>query len=465
MTSADVQILIAGAGGAGLSLALVLLQQGIRPLLVERRDDVPWHPGAHSLNFRSMEVLRGLGLSAAVHAAGGHVGRMFARDQLASGEQRESLDPGSLLNVEALSPEPFVWHCPQSRLGPVLLAAARARGAEIREATELLDFTQDEHGVTATLHDRSRRAVERVRAAFLVGADGEHSRVREILRIPTQGAGTLDAHAIGPWQPDQGIADRFQDGRVLLVGDAAHTMPPEEGLGVNTAIHSAQNLGWKLAAVLTGAAAPALLSTYEIERYPVAWFAAQYSTTGAGAALLARTAVPGKASPFFPIVGYRYRSDAILSEDGSESSREIALLDREALTGVPGSRVPHLWLARNGQRLSTLDLLDGRFVLLTGEGTWWRDEARRAARLFGLALAAYRIGRRGDLADPAGDWPRRLGVPGDGAMLLRPDGVVAWRSRAGSMPLELHLVLSRILQRAIPGTTMRKRETRAGKAV
>jgi putative polyketide hydroxylase len=531
MDSEQVQVMIVGAGGGGLSLALLLLQQGIRPLVVERRQDISWYPRARNLNFRTMEVFRGLGLSDDIHAAGGHVSRIFAREHLSSRRERELMDPASLLDTVELSPEPFMWYCPQSRLEPILLAAARTRGADIRYSAELIGLTQDEHGVTATVQDRSTRQSYVVQAQFLVGADGAHSRVRETLHIPTLGTGALDEHvvfiyfraawdelvqghendaflienpdvrgmfliadknlgmfalmqrkpeeeltrqraqellkkAIGqsgiavnvveaaPWQPEQRVAEHFQDGHVFLVGDAAHTMPPKEGLGVNTAIQSAQNLGWKLAAVLRGRAAPALLSTYETERYPVAWFATKYSMTGAGAAILENTTMKEKASEFFPIVGYRYRSEAVLSKDGaSQPPLEITLLDREELTGIPGTRVPHVWLERQSQRISTLDLLDGRFVLLTGRnGTRWRDEAERVAPALGVELAVYRIGPGGDLRDPGGNWTQRVGVPLDGAVLLRPDGFVAWRSHVASAPQQLEHVLSRILCRFAPST-------------
>jgi putative polyketide hydroxylase len=524
----QVPVLIVGAGGGGLSLALLLLQQGIHPLVVERRPDISWYPRARNLNFRTMEVFRGLGLSNEIHAAGARVSRIFARERLASRQQKEVMDPSSLLDTEALSPEPFIWYCPQSRLEPILLAAARERGADIRYSTEVVGFAQVEHGVTATLQDRSTRASHVVHAQFLVGADGAHSRVREALHIPTEGKGTLDEHyvfvyfraaldqlvrghetdvflienpdvrgmlviaeknlgmfilsqrkaaeeltreraqelltqAIGqreiavevievaPWQPEQRVAKWFQQGHVFLVGDAAHTMPPKEGLGVNTAIQSAQNLAWKLAAVLGGLAAPELLSTYQTERHPVAWFAAKHSMTGPAAAVLENTRMNDKASEFFPIVGYRYRSRAVLSEDGLPPQSEIVLLDREELTGLPGTRVPHIWLERRSQRISTLDLLDGRFVLLSGsDSARWCEEAARATTSLGINLvAAYRIGADGELRDPEHGWAQRMGVSSDGAVLVRPDGFVAWRSHhLTSPPHQLEQVLSRILCRS-----------------
>ena len=89
---------------------------------------------------------------------------------------------------------------------------------------------------------------------------------------------------IARWQPAESVAEQFQVGRVFLVGDAAHTMPAYKGLGANTAIQSAQNLAWKLAAVVRGDAAGELLATYQRERHPVGRFAAEQSLTGPGAA-------------------------------------------------------------------------------------------------------------------------------------------------------------------------------------
>src|SRR6266508_465043 len=376
MDPEQVPVLIVGAGVGGLSLSLLLLQQGIHPLLIERRADVSWYPRARNLNFRTLEVFRGLGLSDEIHAAGAQVSRIFARQHLASREQKELLDTASLLDTRALSPEPFMWYCPQSRLEPILLKAARQRGGDIRYSTELISFTQNEDGVTATVRDQMAKEPHVVHAKFLVGADGAHSHVRDQAHIRTQGKAAAEitrerAHelvktAIGapdisveivevsPWQPAQRVAEQLFQGRVFLVGDAAHTMPPKEGLGANTAIQSAQNLGWKMAAVLRGHAESELMSTYQTERHPVAWFETKYSMTGPGASVLDKTPMKETLSEFFPIVGYRYRSQAVLSEDDQRPQDEIVLLDREELTGPPGTRVPHIWLERAARRVSTL---------------------------------------------------------------------------------------------------------------
>ena len=245
------------------------------------------------------------------------------------------------------------------------------------------------------------------------------------------------------------VAEHFQQGRVLLVGDAAHTMPPKLGLGANTAIQSAQNLAWKLAAVIRGQASQELLATYQTERHPVGRLASQQSLVGPAAALLTHGGddkllpVEKKVSLFSLIAGYRYHSQAVLSEDAVASDpAEIELLDQpEELTGQPGTRVPHLWLERQGQRISTLDLLDGRFVLLTGTGgTAWRDAAAAVAEKLGIALSAYRIGPDDDLLDLENGWQAKMGVSTDGVVLVRPDGFVAWRSDTRSPNSEQKLM-------------------------
>jgi putative polyketide hydroxylase len=545
-----VPVLIVGAGGAGLSLSLLLRQQGIASVLVEQRSDVSWFPRARNLNFRTLEVFRGLGLEAQVIAAGSHVSRMFRKETLASPEQEDfpNIDEATRIvaHPEIVTPEPPTWYCPQSRLEPLLLAAARERGGDVRYNTELVSFTQDEQGVNATTRDRVTGNSSILRADYLAACDGAHSHIREALGVKTEGFGELDEHYIfiyfrapwaeliqgyesdaifidqpdirgfflitdtdrgmlliqeaaakegigsdytverckelvlkgigkpdlaveivdiAHWQPAQLVAEHFQQGRVLLVGDAAHTMPPKLGLGVNTAIQSAQNLAWKLACVLKGNASPQLLATYETERHPVGRLAAEQSLVGPAASVLTRgrdDELLGEAkriSLFSLIAGYRYRSQAVLNEAAESASHgQIDLLDRpEQLTGVPGTRVPHFWVERQGQRISTLDLFDGRFVLLVGPaGTAWQKAARAAAASLGIELVACRLGPDGDLLDPEDGWRAKLGMSPQGVLLVRPDGFVAWRTSTLPTKPELRLehVLSSILCRSARGHTM-----------
>ena len=521
-----VPVLIVGAGGAGLSLSLLLRQQGIGSVLVEQRADASWYPRARNLNFRTLEVFRGLGLERQVIAAGSHVSRVFRTETLASPEREELLAVDAATRIvdhpEILTPEPPSWYCPQSRLEPILLAAATERGSDVRYNTELVSFTQDGRRVTATIRNRSTGTTSLICADYLAACDGAHSQVRDALGVKTEGLGELDEHYIfvyfradwgelvrgyeadailveqpdfrgfflitdvdrgmlliqpSPsnqrpaqtytterfkemvseglgkpdlaveivdvvhWQPAQLVAEHFQQGRVLLVGDAAHTMPPKLGLGVNTAIQSAQNLAWKLAAVLKGHASPQLLATYEAERRPVGVLASEQSLVGPAASLLAQDssdkmrAARRRVPLFSLVVGYRYRSQAVLSGgNGRPLPVQSELLEKPGqLTALPGTRLPHLWVEQHGQRVSTLDLLDGRFVLLVGPGgRLWQKAAPTVAASRGIELVAYRLAADGDLLDREDGWRTKLGMSAAGAVLVRPDGFVAWR---GTLPI------------------------------
>ena len=105
----------------------------------------------------------------------------------------------------------------------------------------------------------------------------------------------------------------------------------------------------------------------------------------------------------------------------------MELLESLELKGLPGSRVPYLWLEQQGQRISTLDLFDGRFVLLTGaSGTAWNQAAATVTSHLGIELAAY--GPDANLPVPYASWEVKLGISSEGAVLIRPDSFVAWRS-------------------------------------
>src|SRR5713226_1293873 len=143
MSQEHVPVLIVGAGGAGLSLSLLLHQQGIASLLIEWRPDTSWYPRARSLNFRTLEVLRGLGLEAEVLAGGATISRMFRKQSLAASEQEEIPNPIAMVeHLKDITQEPFGWYYPQSKLEPLLLTAARRRGVDVRYGSELVSPTQ-----------------------------------------------------------------------------------------------------------------------------------------------------------------------------------------------------------------------------------------------------------------------------------------------------------------------------------
>jgi 2-polyprenyl-6-methoxyphenol hydroxylase-like FAD-dependent oxidoreductase len=228
----------------------------------------------------------------------------------------------------------------------------------------------------------------------------------------------IDGHA--RWRATADVARSFQHGRVFVAGDAAHLMPPNGGFGGNTGIHDAHNLAWKLALVLHGQASPHLLETYAAERKPVGKFIVEQAFSryvARTAPWLQATQVTDPLAPDFHIeLGFLY--DAALGVHA----------DPRTTRGVPGSRAPHLWLARDGKPISTIDLT-GHFLLLAGpDGAPWMAAARAVSdELGGLRLDAHCVGK--DLDDPPGAFPEAYGIERAGASLVRPDGFVAWRSR------------------------------------
>uniref|UniRef100_UPI0015F0FA61 FAD-dependent monooxygenase n=1 Tax=Streptomyces sp. WELS2 TaxID=2749435 RepID=UPI0015F0FA61 len=265
-----------------------------------------------------------------------------------------------------------------------------------------------------------------------------------------EGAGTAEwpavvARALGPgagvradvlrvqhWVMTAFVADRFCRGRVLLAGDAVHTVPVIGGLGMNAGIADAHNLCWKLAGVLRGWASPALLDSYEAERRPVARMTLRQAVDNTRLAarvlerrreqLRAGTAAPAPADVpwserYFAqlglVLGVTYRSGAVLRAGGRADDTGPEYVP----SADPGRRLPHLWL---GPGRSTLDVCGEWFTLFTA------DPARRSpprAAPWPLRVAPLSAGH----ADA-------LGLGPHGTLLVRPDGHVAARlTGAGSL--------------------------------
>ncbi|MFB7474699.1 FAD-dependent monooxygenase [Kitasatospora sp. NPDC056184] len=299
-------------------------------------------------------------------------------------------------------------------------------------------------------------------------APPDPDRCLELLRAAIGVPGLpLDLSATFHWQARHRMADRYRSGRVLLVGDAAHLHPPAGGYGSNMGIQDAHNLAWKLAAVLRGWADPALLDSYDAERRPVGVATAEQTLLldGVPAERLGGTAV---ADPRTIIMGYRYRyrpdaADSDGSSDGSSddfddfddfddagasadapaspASPFAALPAGFALTGAPGSRLPHVpvRLRRGGRPVtaSTLDLCapgptgPGLTLLTTDER--WRATAAEVARELAVPLRAHVLPADGDRPGTP-SFARSCGTGRAGALLVRPDGFVAWRCATHTAP-------------------------------
>ncbi|MFJ3726733.1 FAD-dependent oxidoreductase [Streptomyces sp. NPDC090045] len=281
------------------------------------------------------------------------------------------------------------------------------------------------------------------------------------------GAPDLDVEITGkaPWHAAQRVAQRYVAGRVFLAGDSAHEMSPTGAFGSNTGIQDAHNLAWKLAAVLDGAAGPGLLETYEAERLPVARATSERASARSvehshpGYEPDPETAPRAQSEPapggrqggvLSVAMGYRYNQGAVLGTDPDQP----VVPERMRLCGEPGTRAPHMWLHAPGeeQQKSTLDLYERSFVLLSSEGTPWSGAARSVAKRMNLRLDAYAIGNGPEaelIPSNGGDWAEAHGTTAAGAVLVRPDGFVAWRSEEAVADEEsvLYKVLTTLLDR------------------
>lgn len=258
-----------------------------------------------------------------------------------------------------------------------------------------------------------QRALELVRTA--IGTDSIPITIENIMR----------------WDAAADTAEKLRDGRVFIAGDAAHIMPPNGGFGGNTGVQDAQNLAWKLAYVLHGLAGSGLLSTYEPERRPVGAFTVEQAYSR----YVLRTAPNMNRDGLQPVapdlnieMGYVYQSDAIVPEDRNDT---LLHENPRETKGCPGTRAPHVWLQRRGEPISSLDLFGRNFALMAGpEARAWTEAARDGAKALGVDLDAHRIGED-RLTDPSGRFSVAFGITPTGAVLVRPDGFVAWRAKNG----------------------------------
>ena len=258
------------------------------------------------------------------------------------------------------------------------------------------------------------------RTAPDAAVDVSEARLVDLVRIAVgQPNLPIKIDGYSRWRATADVAQRLQQGRIFIAGDAAHLMPPNGGFGGNTGIHDVHNLAWKLALVIKGQASANLLASYERERKPVVKFTVEQAfsryVTRTAPWLQSSQQIEPVVHDFEIELGYLYDSPT-----GTHA-------DPRSTFGMPGSRAPHLWLTRRGERVSTIDLT-GNYVLLAGpEGAAWIGAAQRAAEQFGhLTLNAYCVGS--DLGDPEDAFSDAYGISRAGASLVRPDGFVAWRS-------------------------------------
>jgi 2,4-dichlorophenol 6-monooxygenase len=260
----------------------------------------------------------------------------------------------------------------------------------------------------------------------------------------------------GSWHMSAQVAKRLRDRRIFLAGDAAHRFPPTGGMGLNTGIQDVHGLVWKLGAVEDGWASEALLDSYESERLPVARHNAEQSlrnalkmlqvpqalgiiaepTTARMVATLAdpaarrevETAIADQAEHFDMLglqLGYAYAEGALVP-DGSPPPALADPVRQYEASSRPGARLPHAWLDRDGARASSLDLIESKRLTLLSQGAHdlWAKAVEETA---GVPVSHVRMGQ--DVLDTEGHWATVGGLEPGGALLVRPDQHVAWRTR------------------------------------
>ena len=544
----ETDVLIAGGGPCGLMLANELGRRGIRCLLVDPKPGTAFNPQANATQARTMEHFRRLGIAGDVRAEGlpaDHPTDIAYFTRYAGHELARLRLPTARDAVRAVKTMTGSWSAAElpHRISQKYVEAILRRHAEawpccdVRYGCQLEDFSETNEGVDALVQASDPGAAAgqtRVRARYLVGADGPRSFVRRklgielggstgvqrdfmggkmfavYLRAPAfaaivkkspawmyvavnherrafmaavDGASEFAFHAamhpgedadawtaqdaqrifnqavgadapievlsVGTWTAGHSLVARsFQQGRVFIAGDAAHLFTPTGGLGYNTAIEDAVNLGWKLAGVIRGNSAPALLQSYEAERLPVAvrntGYARQFADSVglyAAGALLEREGAEGDAERArasahldgharleFNIPGVtfgaRYDASPVIAHDLQPAPADVANVYTP--TAKPGGRAPHAWLP-DGRSLFdtfnfewTLLVLDSEAVDATGAfaATSAPDPSAfiAMAKAYGLDLRVVRL---------ASDALRALyEAP---LALIRPDQIVAWR--------------------------------------
>lgn len=505
----DTQVLIVGAGLAGLTTAIVLGTYNIKTILIERRAEASQHPRADGFTARTVEIFRSFDIGADIVPETAPSfktkrtrvmslsGQWF--EELAWNEQEKS-EPATTPTQPEYSP----YHgssIPQDKLEPILIQRAIELGVDVRMGHEFIGLAQDSNSVTTTIRNNENGLVYLIKAPYLVAADGHRSAIREILEIPRKGHGPVNSiqsvlfrapelspylnrgfkqftidqpdlrafmiayqderlvlhlpndrewtnesiekavlQSVGPekvtleilatsrWDMSAWIANDFIKGRVFLVGDAAHSLPPNRGgYGANTGIADGHNLAWKLAHVIHGMSSDKLLMSYQTERLPVAWLRhdqifsrADYKTlqrepslnNGSGGE---QEALPDAAVEF----GQIYRSDAVIEAD---KSLPDALLP-ELWKGQPGTRLPHCWIQHDGEDVSSIQLHSGAWRVLS-EDPEWADIVQQVQLELGIQGKFIHVQQS---ADTNFNFGKVFGVSKSGCVLVRPDCYIAWR--------------------------------------
>jgi 2-polyprenyl-6-methoxyphenol hydroxylase-like FAD-dependent oxidoreductase len=341
----------------------------------------------------------------------------------------------SLAGIERESWGPAPWQV------AISLRAKNFFDVEPRRAA--FYFVLSESGASAVVTPTDGRELWRFNRNVPLGASPDDIDPDEAIREIAGPDLVYEIVRVMPWQIRFTLAERYRKGRVFLAGDAARTLSPTGGLGMNTGLADAADLGWKLAARLQGWGGDALLDSYDAERRAtgraineeslrnLVRLASLPSLEGladdgpTGDAVRAEAGRAIEEGDFRlewmndgAVLGARYVDSPMIPEPADEPPPYDANTYRPS--AHPGCRAPHAWLADG---LSTLDFFGSGFVLLrVGESAPSGDEVENAARALDLPFEIVTL----PVVAPVGG-PNLGELYGARLVLVRPDGIVAWR--------------------------------------
>ncbi|MAY02068.1 MAG: monooxygenase [Gammaproteobacteria bacterium] len=251
---------------------------------------------------------------------------------------------------------------------------------------------------------------------------------------------------IHKWEAVCHAAERFQEEKIFLAGDSAHVTTPTGGYGGNTGVQDAHNLAWKLAMVLKGSAGEKLLQSYNDERQPAALQMIQQGYQRYVTRSDPDLGMEGvkKQIPDVHVEFNRYRSDAVVFENDYEDDGKQDIDPRKSFA-LPGTRAPHVELFINNKPGSTIDLYGQNFVLLTSSyGEDWEKVVNKLETELDIEIDFKVISPPGSKAEYVElpihrekisspfslPFSEAYGISPTGAVLVRPDGYVAWKEKS-----------------------------------
>jgi putative polyketide hydroxylase len=309
----------------------------------------------------------------------------------------------------------------------------------------------------------------------MVTADNAADWIRREAGLPADLP--IEIMSISPWDAAARMVDQLRDGRVFFAGDAGRTIPPAGALGMNTGLIDANNACWRIAMAVKGYASDRFLQDYETERRVHSEQIVEASVSNMRGAITngpppgppsgpssglgvstrppevgpLRGAPPAQRSQMGLYLGFTYQSGSVIP-DGSTAPMLDDAKNEYVPHATPGARAPHIWIDPRYQH-SVIDLFGSGFVLLAPSRNGWAAAAERIGFETTFPLRMFDLQKECRTPEIWADWKTLYGVGDEGAVLVRPDGMIAWRSKDGADDAHSALigVLEQIMGKSIKG--------------